>query len=169
MIPFSKNTYKTADSYLSIDEAVEIFNQDLFLNKTVIEDKTTEEFEKLLIGASFILDNLFRLRGEKYYKDQKLQFPRNFEKFELSLNVKKFICFVVQQIKEDPSVFSQNFKSNSEAQVQKEKLDVLETVYFENKNLEGLNWTSKMNQYAMMLMDSYFIGKRTTIELEKGF
>ena len=67
MIPFSKNTYKTADSYLSIDEAVEIFNQDLFLNKTVIEDKTTEEFEKLLIGASFILDNLFQLKGEQIF------------------------------------------------------------------------------------------------------
>ena len=169
MIVFSKDTYKTANSYLSIDEALEVFSSDIFLDKKILEDKTEEEIENLLINASFILDNLFQLKGEKHYSSQRLKFPRNFESFEISLNVKKFICFLIQQVIEDSSVFTQNYKLNSEAQVQREKLDVLETSYFENKNLEGLNWTSKLNQYSMFLMKDYFIGKRTTVELEKGF
>lgn len=169
MLVFSKQNLKTANAYISILELKDIFAEDIFLDEELIENLEDEKLESLVINSTFMLDNLFNLKGEKYYKEQSLAFPRNFEKPEISVNVKKFICFLVQQLLTDKTVFSQNFKANSESQVQKEKLDVLETVYFENKAKESLVWTSKLNQYAMLLMKEYFVGKRANIELIKGF
>ena len=163
-IVYSYATRETATSYISTDELDSIFASNYFLDESKISSLTEAEKENLLVAATNICDKQFNpFLEDKFNSEQRLEFPRDFEEFEDETNtsidedIKTFICFLVEQLITDSSIFTASYSTNnSTAQVKKVKLDALEKEYFENKTFDyNLSLIEKINSYAANLIYPY--------------
>lgn len=149
MIVYSENTYKTATSYISVLEFKNIVANDYLLKDKVIPTDDLE-IEKLLEFATSIFDNKFTFKSTKLRDNQRLEFPRtDFENY-ISDNIKTFIAYTCIQVLEDTSVYTNNTTTSD---VKREKLDVLEVEYFENK--KSSKWYDNLNGYSISLIKKY--------------
>lgn len=163
-IVYSYATRETATSYISVADLDSIFTSNYFLDESKISSLTETEKENLLVAATNICDKQFNpFLEDKFHEEQKLEFPRSFEEFDddtftfIDEDIKTFICFLVEQLITDSSIFTASYSSNnSTSQVKKVKLDALEKEYYENTDFNyNLSLIEKINSYAANLIYPY--------------
>lgn len=134
-IPYTKETYKTATSYITYEEAGLIKENTLLFSCPNFEHMTQAEVEKYLMNATYILDNLMEFDGYRQFEDQALSFPRNFEEeYILSNDIKLATAYVASLLKQNK--ISGILSVNNSQEIQSEKVDVLEVSYYESKKSE---------------------------------
>lgn len=161
-LSYSYENRLTANSYISVAELKSISDEDFFIDSAVINAKTDEELEKFLINSTLIIDNFFNYVSYKYDVNQKLEFPRNFEDPTfINDNIKTATAHFVYQLIIDSSLF----QTQETAQIKRNKLDVLEQEFFENKNIN--KFKNKINLFTLKLLEKYLQSSRI-IELARG-
>jgi len=161
-LSYSYENRLTANSYISVAELKSISDADFFIDSAVINAKTDEELEKFLINSTLIIDNFFNYVSYKYDVNQKLEFPRNFEDPNfINDNIKTATAHFVYQLITDDSIF----QTQESAQIKRNKLDVLEQEFFENKNIN--KFKNKINLFTSKLLEKYLQSSKI-IELARG-
>lgn len=152
------------NSYLTVTELKEIINHNIFCTYNDINTEDDSVLENLLMNVSQIFDTNFSFIGLKYVKEQKLQFPRNFETYTINDSIKIAIAYIICMQKN--SILTEFINKSYETQTQTEKLDVLSTTYFENKNIDKSVFVK--HPYLKNLINDYISDYNMFASIKRG-
>lgn len=164
-IPYTVEDKTSANAYITVSELKDITTWQRDLNDITI-DLEDSELETLIVNATSILDNMFKIKDSKKDITQRLEFPRLIEpNEEINDVVKVFTTYLVHQILLDSSIFYGSYEDSLTSEIKSETIGPISTEYYEKNtdNIRSINGIeSKINSYYYSIIKSFLIEKRST-------
>ena len=137
------------DAYLDIPKFDSIKATDFIIDSSLIVNEAD------LINGTSLMDSLFLYKGNKKDPNQSLEFPRIIDNQEVGLvgDIELISARITFYLLSSPEMFQKEVITSG--QVKKEKMDVFETEYFENKGDSSIAFIEKLDIHTQKLLEKY--------------